>query len=192
MTAARPGGSGWVTGHVCGADDVVALDGDGVLLTGGRIVAAAEELLVRPGAKAGEGELLPGVPVIRRGDAWIIPLSWEPPAAGRPDSALRRRSQDLRSSIRSACEFRHGFGITADLETHPPANPYLGQLRRQQARFAGWWATEGKALVLVEHGDPVPEPVSAAALHVVPVGWVSDARRTRRVPEVDVGWTGPF
>lgn len=191
MTAAPSGGSGWITGHPRVAAGV-AVDGDGVLMTGERIVGAAEELLVRPAAELEEGELLPGVPVIRRGEAWIIPLSWQPPAASAPGSALRRRSEDLRSSIRSACEFRYGFGIVADLEKAPPANPYLRELRRQGARFAGWWATEGKALVLVVHGAPVPEPVSAAALHVVPLGWVSDARPARRVPEVDVGWSGPF
>lgn len=44
MTPARSAGSGWVAGHVRVADDAVALDGDGVLMTGERIVGAAEDV----------------------------------------------------------------------------------------------------------------------------------------------------
>ena len=45
------------------------------------------------------------------------------------------------------------------------------------------------ALVLVVYGDPIPAPVRAMALHVVPIGWVSERRAPKRFPPMDLAWS---
>jgi len=48
------------------------------------------------------------------------------------------------------------------------------ELLSTEARRADWWGWKDAALVLVVYGDPIPAPVRAMALHVVPIGWVSE------------------
>ncbi|MFS0912091.1 hypothetical protein AB3M89_09890 [Microbacterium sp. 179-I 3D2 NHS] len=95
-------------------------------------------------------------------------------------------------SIRSACWYRHGDQVSVDLSSDAePWNRYVAQLVRTGVRRAVWWQFGDAALVLVVHGDPIPSPPTSMALHVVPVGWVSDRRLTppKKMPPLDLSWS---
>lgn len=162
---------------------VITFHGETLVVGADEIVAAIEST----SADAGEGRdrfLLPDVPVLSRGDAWIIPLSWEPPAA---DEETRSRATQLWSDMRGACEYRHGVQIGIDLASgRESADSYAAELARTGARRADWWAFDDRAIVLVIYGDPAPEPKTSIAVHVVPRNWVWDDAARAKVTESDL------
>ncbi|MFI8631013.1 hypothetical protein ACIGEP_00275 [Microbacterium sp. NPDC077663] len=182
-------GTPWLTGHVVDAGDVRSDDGEGALVRAGRIVDAIESSLVDGSAAAPVGELIPGTPLIRRGDVSIVPLSWEPASPDATRAAVRERASEIWRGIRSACEYRHGAAEVVEPGDGAPPNAYVRALERHGVRRADWWGSDDTAIVLVVHGEPLPAPASASAVHVVPRGWVSTVRPTRRVPEVDLAWS---
>ncbi|MFB7251419.1 hypothetical protein [Microbacterium sp. NPDC056234] len=174
----------------------VSFSGDTLVVTGDGIVEAVETRLLGGTQQAERRDhwLIDGVPVLSRGEAWIVPLSWEPVRDGgraAPDDVLRGRAHDLWMSVRSACEFRQGMQIGVDLRSESPRNPYAKELARTGVRRADWWAFGGFAAVLAVYGEPLPAPVSKVALHVVPVGWVSARRPTaaKKMPALDLSWS---
>lgn len=174
------------TPGVTGADWLAGGAGighEGMLAIGARIVTAAETLLVPPAAPPVGDVLCDGVPVLSRGEAWVVPLAWRRPTLGPAGDEHRRRAGELWRGIRVDCEFRHGNGLSVDLESASP-NAYVAALLAQGARRADWWGSDRKALVLVTQG----EPVTASALHVVPLGWVSQVSPSRRIRAVDLSW----
>lgn len=174
---------------------VISYSGDTLVADGESIVAAVASRLTGPAASVhGDEWLTDAVPVLARGDAWIVPLAWVPDHLGRDDPrdpALRDRIGDLWRAVWSACEHRHGNGIAIDLDGATPALPYAAELLRTGARRADWWEFAAWAVVLVVYGDPIPAPVRLMAVQVVPVGWVSEARRTapKRMPHLDLAWS---
>lgn len=141
-------------------------------------------------ADPSRSRLLDGVPLLARGDAWIIPLMWNPLTEGQPvDGELSRRGSELWSSIRAWAEYAHGVPIIPDLEDPDLWSAYLRELVSTGARRADWWGSKDAALVLVVYGDPIPAPVRAMALHVVPIGWVSERRAPKRFPPMDLAWS---
>ncbi|MCO7203179.1 hypothetical protein NH287_06655 [Microbacterium sp. CnD16-F] len=177
-------GEPWLTGHVIDAAVVRSDDGEGALVRGGRIVDEIEARLV----DEPDGELIPGTPLLRRGDVSIVPLSWEPPASDEIRAAVRERASELWRSIRSACEYRHGAALAVE-QGDAPSNAYVRALERHGVRRADWWGSGDRAIVLVVHGEPLPAPASASAVHIVPLGWLSTTRPTRRIPPVDLTWS---
>ncbi len=156
---------------------------ESMVAIGGRIVAAAETLLVPPAAPPVGDVLCDGVPILSRGEVWVVPLACRRSAAGPAGEEHRRRAGELWRGIRVECEFRHGNGLSLELESASP-NAYVAALLAQGARRADWWGSDRKALVLVTQG----EPVTASALHVVPLGWVSQMSPSRRIRAVDLSW----
>ncbi len=156
---------------------------ESMLAIGDRIVEAVETRLVPPAGPPIGDLLRDGVPVFSRGEAWVVPLACGRPAAEPEGQEHRRRSSELWRGIRIACEFRHGNGLSIDLEGARP-NAYVAALLAQDVRRADWWASGGRALVLVTEGAPV----TASALHVVPLGWVSRTSPSRRIRDVDLSW----
>lgn len=184
--ASAGNGGPWLTGHLRSGDEVVSVGGRGPIVLANSIVDAAANL--GTAVRASQEELVPGVDLLRREPAWIIPLSWEPPARDAFAQAVRCRAGELRASLRSACEFRHGVGVAPDPECAEDPRGYVARLRRDGVRRIDCWGTDAGALVLVTHGPDLPAPPTASALHVVPRGWVFHSRRGRRCDEVDVGW----
>jgi len=182
-------GEPWLTGHVIDAAEVRSDDGEGVFVRADRIVDAIEAQLVDARADEPEGELIPGTPLLRRGDVSIVPLSWEPPAGDPTRAAVRERASELWRGIRSACEYRHGAAQGVEVADAAHADPYRRELARHGVRRADWWGSDDRAIVLVVHGEPIPTPASASAVHVVPLGWLSTTRPTRRIPSVDLTWS---
>lgn len=171
---------------------VVSFSGDTLVASGGRIIEEADLQLVDPDVQAdpSRSRLLDGVPLLARGDAWIIPLMWNPLTEGQPvDGELSRRGSELWSSIRAWAEYAHGAPIIPDLEEPDLWSAYLRELVSTGARRADWWGSKDAALVLVVYGDPIPAPVRAMALHVVPIGWVSERRAPKRFPPMDLAWS---
>jgi len=82
---------------------VVSFDDDTLVVTGGTIVDAIEKRLraertARPPRPAPSGTLLEGVPVLNRGESWIVPISFVPFAAADRSIAgesLRERAGEL-------------------------------------------------------------------------------------------------
>ncbi|CAL4860687.1 hypothetical protein [Microbacterium sp. MM2322] len=179
----------WLTGHVVDENGVHSADADGAIARAGKIVDAIESLVNRRAAAPSEDELIAGTPIIHRGEAEIVPLSWEPAQPEDVAAALRERANEVWKGIRSACEYHHGAALSVALDRTAPANAYREHLVRHGVRRADWWGADGVALVLVVHGAPLPARASASALHIVPVGWVSDVRPTRRIPDVDLSWS---
>ena len=176
---------------------VVSFDDDTLVVTGGTIVDAIEKRLraertARPPRPAPSGTLLEGVPVLNRGESWIVPISFVPFAAADRSIAgesLRERAGELARSVTSACWFGHGEPIAVDLEESDRA--YAAELRRTGARAASWWDDDGTALVLVSYEAAGDESATRAAVHVVPTGWVSTRRPTppKKMPRIDLDWS---
>lgn len=170
---------------------VISYSAETLVASGEEIVAAIESRLTRPVTSGGGGDdwLTSEVPVLSRGSAWIVPLAWIPP---RDDQTLRTRATELWTAIRSACEYRHGPQIAIELEDAGAARtPYAIELVRTGARRADWWQAADAAIVLVVYGDPLPAPVARMAVHVVPIGWVSQRRPTaaKKMPPLDLTWS---
>lgn len=166
------------------------------LVVGGDGIIGAIESRLTDGSSAPERRdqwLADGVPVLSRGDAWIIPLSWQP-ASSEADSAERQilsgRANELWMAVRSACWYRHGDTVGIDLSSEDgERNRYVAELLRTGARRAGWWEFGDRAVVLVVYGEPLPAPPTLMAVHVVPVGWVSENRPAKKIPPTDLGWS---
>jgi hypothetical protein len=169
----------WLAAHSLRGEGFVLQSSDVVPL-GERIVGAAEGPV---GALPG-GAMPPGVPVLDRGAAQIVPLSWTPAGTS---AAARTFSATVWSGVRAACEFRHGAAITVSVDA--PDTAYAAELARCGVRRADWWASGESALVLVVHGGPLPSPSTAMALHVVPLEWVSERRRWKKMVVPDLAWS---
>lgn len=163
--------------------------------SGAAVVAAIEAHLASSAllTRRSDGWAQDGVPMLRRGDATIVPLSWEPPSVDGTD--LRDRATALWSDVRGECESRHGVEIGIDLppECESP-DAYAAELARTGARRADWWAFGDRAVVLVVYGPPIPQPKTKIALHVVPRHWVwDDAARDKATatdfPTGDLSWS---
>lgn len=158
------------------------IDAGAVLqVDGEQIVSEVESRLSDPswGGSRSDGWLLDGAPLLARGDAGIVPLSWTPPqspATAYERQLLGERSTALWSQVRGACEYRHGAQIGIDLSPEREApDSYAAELVRTGARRADWWSSGSWAVVLVVYGAPIPEPKTASAVHIVPKSWVWDA-----------------
>jgi hypothetical protein len=169
---------------------VVSFSDDSLVVGGETIVGAIEEQLTARAARPEPRDqwLLPMVPALRRGSVWIVPLSWEPTDAAADTAAvdgLASRATDLRSSVRSACWYRAGEAIGVDLAPDSALRPYAAELVRIGARTALWWGFDDSAVVLVVSG----RDESLTAIHVVPLGWVSDRKPSKKVPPMDLTWS---
>lgn len=174
---------------------VITWDGDSLITTGESIVEAVEALLAQ-GHGVGEQQdrwLLPGIPLLRRGAIGIVPLSWAPttPNDERSAAELDSRESELWSAVGSICWHLHGNQIAVDLPGGGgELRPYGAELARTGARRADWWSSGDWALVRIVYGDPIPAPVRAIALQIVPMDWVWSARRyPKAAAPTDLSWS---
>lgn len=133
---------------------------------------------------------VPGVVVLRRGRASIVPLSWEPAGIegdAHEQMTLRRRATELWTEVSGTLQHRFGPAIGIDLGADAALSYAIG-LRRSGARRADRWIVDDTAIVLVVYGAPVPAPKTATAVHVVPRTWLSHAR-TSTATDTDLAWT---
>ncbi len=169
---------------------VISYSGDFLVASGSSIVEAVAARLAGPAAAG--GWLTDGVPLLARGDVWIIPLSWNPHAddADREARLVADRRRDLWAEIRSACEYSYGWPAHLDVEGAPAVDAYRRELVRTGVRRADWWEIGDRALVLAVYGELIPAAVQKMALHVIPRDWVSEHPRTRARPpaDLDLSW----
>lgn len=163
-------------------------------VSGETIVSTVERRLTRS-ASVTEGSdqwLAEDIPLLSRGGAWIVPLSWEPPEPADDASEQERvkaAADELWLAVRSSCSHRGGNQIAVDLAAPSgQRRSYAAELTRTGARRADWWGFGESALVLVVYGEPLPAPKRLMAVHVVPIGWVSD-RRPKEMPPTDLSWS---
>ncbi|MFS0912090.1 hypothetical protein AB3M89_09885 [Microbacterium sp. 179-I 3D2 NHS] len=179
-----------------GAGAVISYSGETLVASGADIVEAASGLLDRTSrSDRGDRWLTDVVPVLARGSAWIVPL-FSAPSSGDVDEEGRRtlddRASELGQSITSACWYNYGEPLGVALVGRAEGGRiFASELVRTGAKDASWWAVGDSALVLVYYGEPSPAPKSRMALHVVPVGWVSDRRPTppKKMPPLDLAWS---
>lgn len=131
------------------------------------------------------------LPVISRSDAWIVPLSWEPhdPVGGdarRHD--LSARTNRMWLAIRNWCSHEFGEAVAVDLSVGRDGRGYVNELVRRGASRANWWRSGDWALVLVVSSEP-SAAAESMALHIVPVGYVSERRPSKKVPPLDLRWS---
>lgn len=136
-----------------------------------------------PVVRGRDGWLADGVPLLSRGDAWILPLYWHPQDSTLSKEQrrhLRDRSSELWNGIRGWNWNHHGDQIGIDLQPESDSElptRYANELVRTGARRADWWGSGGRILVRVDYGDPIPAPIAAMALHFVPNHWAWYDRR---------------
>jgi hypothetical protein len=165
--------------------------------SGESVIAAIESWIDESaaGAGAGDARAVAGIPVLRRGEASIVPLSWESPeseASPFEQQEISRRANALWTEIGGACRYRHGNQIGIDLSS--PRGSYAHELARTGARRADWWAFGDRAVVLVVYGAPIPAPKTLIGVQVVPRSWVWDdaARDEATATDLhtgDLGWS---
>jgi hypothetical protein len=151
-----------------------------------------------------DGWLDDNTPALSRGDAWILPLAWEP-AAG--DERWSEAFERLWTEVRGACEYRAGWQTKLILDrAGRGANGYLTSLVESGAEQAHWWllqeqrdpsartsaggrrAEAAVVLVCARHR----EGARSLSLHVVPVEWLREkagAKRAAVVPATDLSWS---
>lgn len=136
-----------------------------------------------------------GIPLIERGAARILPLMLQadPRLSGRDPWEDRHRVGALNDEIEQACEFFFGRQMSppsVDLQYRGDDQmaAYVAALRAAGATRAVWWVAGGDGVVLVHTGDELRGDL-ALAVHVVPVGWVSDRNASPGGERVDVRWS---
>ncbi|MEV7632895.1 hypothetical protein AB0N64_10840 [Microbacterium sp. NPDC089318] len=131
-----------------------------------------------------------GIPILIRGEARIAPLAVQLDAQTADTHEQRHRVQVLAYAIDGACEYRAGRGIRFDLDQHgaDEVSAYAAALRAAGAAEVTWWELDPRhGVTLVWTGDESRGDL-ALALHLVPIGWVSDRRTQPASGEIDVRW----
>lgn len=132
----------------------------------------------------------PGVLMLERGAARIIPIALQAPSTTTVDPSEEiRRMQTRAREVELALEPDNGLGILLDegrawtkaIDTYLTC---LGEAGADQAKF--WTLGRERAAVLVWSGDK-DTGTRALALHVVPAHWVSD-RYDGKPERVDLRW----
>ena len=172
---------------------VITFHGDRMVASGGTIVDAAVQQLTSTAPATGDRWLTPEVPALSRGDAWIVPLFWMPDAddlAETEREALRTRAHELGQSIISACRYAYGEPVSVDFDGRGGPALYAAELAHTGVAAAAWWAVGDRAIVLVYHRAHDGAPTLRMALHIVPIGWVSERRPTKakKMPRLNLAW----
>ena len=158
-------------------------------VSGEVVIAALEEMLTeRRALPAEDSWLTAGVPSLRKGEALIVPLAWLRDAEPADSAELRAQTNSLWSAIQAASEYRwmHTNGIDLDVPRAVDSPTYAAELLRTGARRADWWGPGDSLwrIVLVTYGAPLPAPVDAAAVHVIPIEWIDG-----EMPPTDLNWS---
>ena len=175
------------------AGAVVSYDRDRLVVSGAGIVDAVPARLMGDVLERRDQWLMPGVPVLSRGEAWIVPLFWMPDESTLDEAdrwRLEARGSELGQSIANACRYAYGEPLGVDLGPQPAPTKYAAELVRTGVADAAWWAVGDSAIVLAYHRAPGDSAERRMAVHVVPVDWVS-ARRPAKAGKprrLDLGW----
>jgi len=162
---------------------------------GWRVDAATQGVVAAIQAVLDGGVPRADIPLIVRGAARIIPLMVQPDPrlSGRDAWEDRHRVEVLDGEVGQACEFHFGRQATPppfDLSSRGQdgIGSYAAALRDAGATRAVWWVSDAHGIVLVQTGDELRGDLTLA-VHVVPVGWVWDVKRSRAAEHVDLRWS---
>lgn len=172
------------------ADDRLPMAVPGV---GWRIPAGSRDVLNAVDAALVGERKRADIPILERGSALVLPLAVQadPASSGREPREEDRRMRILADAIRDACEYREGKAIALDLDQRGTDRvaAYVSALRRAGATEAHYWAYGDRhGVVLVWTGD-ASNGTRTLALHIVPIGWVSDRRAKAAIDQIDVTWS---
>lgn len=179
------------------ADACVAQGVVGSPAGGWRVPADARDIVAAIRAVASDRPVRPGIAVIERGAARIIPLlaQGDPARTGRDPREERRRADRLATAVDDGCEQVAGRSVPLDLGARGgTASPYARALRAAGARTAlvrEFWpddAAAASAVGIVWSGEAATGDLTLA-VHVVPVAWLSERQAGPDAREDDLRWT---
>ncbi|WP_200872919.1 hypothetical protein [Microbacterium sp. CH12i] len=134
-----------------------------------------------------DGWVSPNNPILVRGLAKILPLAWWGDGSGvKPEEIAAFASQMQAAGMQWAGNWRV-LDITERRDDS--IGSYSGALRAAGATLVDCWTysqTIGVALVWAGAAD---DATRSLALHVVPVGWVSERLAKKPLKGIDVRWS---
>jgi hypothetical protein len=134
----------------------------------------------------------PGLPVLVRGAARILPLAWRGDLRGGGGSAVTEEEiAAFATRMQDAGMYWAGPWRVLPLTEERPdsVGSYTAALRGSGATEVDCWTySESTGLALVRAGA-TDDGTRSLALHIVPAAWVSDARAGRPVRGIDLGWS---
>lgn len=146
-----------------------------------------------PGAleAARDGWLAPGIPILVRGEAKILPLAWWGDAAVYNPYAEPAHIAAFASHVQGAALHRAGPWTLLDLSADRPdgIGSYTAALRGAGATRVECWVYSsaiGVALVWAGAQDTCD---ASLAVHVIPAGWVSERHAGPSAAGIDVRWS---
>ncbi|KJQ53327.1 hypothetical protein [Microbacterium sp. SA39] len=170
------------------------------LRAGGMLPYEGRSLLGRPEGLPPEvfvtredGWVAPNNPILIRGAARIMPLAWR----GEPESGYNAYAEvgqlaAFASRVQDTGSYWAGpWRTLGELEECDGASirSYVDALRAAGAtQVSSWTYSDAFGVALVGAGVEDEATVSLA-LHVVPVGWVSERYASGPVPGIDVRWS---
>lgn len=162
-------------------------------LSGARVahLVASHASSAKPDDEHRDPWITDDLPLLSRGHVQIVPLSWEPDGSSLSEERrhqLADESNRMWLAIRNWCSHEFGEPVAVDLSSEQDRGGYATALMRSGARRANWWDAGDTALVLVVSGDPSGSAESMS-IHIVPVGWVSQARPAKKAAGIDLRWS---
>ncbi len=136
--------------------------------------------------------LPPGLPVLVRGSARILPLAWlgDPRSEGGP-AVTDEEIAALATRVQDAGMYWAGPWRVLPLteKRADSIGSYTAALRESGATEVDCWThSESTGLALVWAGA-ADDGTRSVSLHIVPAGWVSDVRAGRPERGIDLRWS---
>ena len=138
-----------------------------------------------------DGWLSPNNPVLVRRQVRILPLAWRGDVNADGGGVTDAEIAAFASQMQNAGMYWAGNWRVPDLsETRSDSiGSYLAALRDAGATRVNWWTySESVGIALVWAGQ-VEDGTMSLALHIVPVGWVSERHAGKAVRGIDVRWS---
>lgn len=138
-----------------------------------------------------DGWLSPNNPVLVRRQVKILPLAWRGDADSNGGGVTHAEIAGFASQMQNAGMYWAGNWRVPDLseKRSDSIGSYLAALRDAGATRVNWWTySESVGIALVWAGQ-VEDGTMSLALHIVPVGWVSERHAGKAVRGIDVRWS---
>ena len=159
----------------------------------GRAQLLSQDGPPRAALEAGTDAVVPpALPVLVRGAARILPLAWLGHPHGEGGSGVTSEEiAALATRVQDAGMYWAGPWRVLPLteKRSDSVGSYSAALRESGATEVDCWTySESTGLALVRAGE-VDDGTRSLALHVVPAGWLSDARAGRPVRGIELRWS---
>lgn len=136
-----------------------------------------------------DGWLAPGVPVLVRGEARILPLAWHGAPGTYNPYADASQIKSFALHVQGAAVHRAGPWSQMELSaTSGSIGSYAGALRVAAATRVDCWLYSDETAVVMVWAGVEAEGTASLAVHVVPAAWVSERLNAESVEGVDVRW----